>query len=332
MIPNWLLGKSKSKLQEILGGGGGGGTTYTAGEGIDITNDEISVDPVLLSDIFDMGYAILTKAAKTQITNPNILHNPWFQVNQRGVTSASANGYFVDRWRLACATTGTTTYTLNSDGTITIDNSLGEGPAYFVQRRTAETISRVTGKKITASVMLNDDSVRAGSGTYVSTETTNYYEDDDIKIQSIAQTAGQFFALRVEAGKTITIKALKLELGEISTLAMDTAPDMACELAKCQRYFVVLKGDLLRLNTLTTNKVFFLYPLPEQMRAVGSINVIGTPIVKNMSGAEQSDFTFVYYLRNNNQALQIEATKANHGLTDAYVNCGPDYLYIDAEL
>ena len=44
MIPNWLLGKSKSKLQEILGGGGGGGTTYTAGDGIDITNHEISFD------------------------------------------------------------------------------------------------------------------------------------------------------------------------------------------------------------------------------------------------------------------------------------------------
>ena len=45
MLPNWLLGKSKSKLQEILGGGGGGGgTTYTAGDGIDITSNTISFD------------------------------------------------------------------------------------------------------------------------------------------------------------------------------------------------------------------------------------------------------------------------------------------------
>lgn len=236
MIPNWLLGKSKSKLQEILGGGGGG-TTYTAGEGIDITNHEISVDPLLMTDIEQTALAIPTKAAKTQISNPNILHNPWFQVNQRGFITGNTNGYCVDRWRINKATTGDTTYTLNSDGTITIDNSLGETQCYLIQRRTAKTISRVTGRKITASVMLSDGTVHSGSGTYVNTETTNYYEDDDIKLQSIAQTSGQFFALRVEAGKTITIKALKLEIGEISTLAMDVAPDMAIELAKCKRYY-----------------------------------------------------------------------------------------------
>jgi hypothetical protein len=39
MLPNWLYGKSKSKLADILGGGGGGGTTYTAGPGISISSD-----------------------------------------------------------------------------------------------------------------------------------------------------------------------------------------------------------------------------------------------------------------------------------------------------
>ena len=38
MLPNWLYGKSKSKLQEILGGGG----SYTSGPGISITNNRIS--------------------------------------------------------------------------------------------------------------------------------------------------------------------------------------------------------------------------------------------------------------------------------------------------
>jgi hypothetical protein len=43
MLPNWLYGKSKSKLADILGGGGGGGTTYTAGPGISISsNNRIS--------------------------------------------------------------------------------------------------------------------------------------------------------------------------------------------------------------------------------------------------------------------------------------------------
>lgn len=39
MLPNWLYGKSKSKLASILGGGGGGGASYTAGPGISINSD-----------------------------------------------------------------------------------------------------------------------------------------------------------------------------------------------------------------------------------------------------------------------------------------------------
>lgn len=235
MLPNWLYGKSKSKLANILGGGGGAPADYNqvkaqvAQNKADIEQNTEDID--LLSDALD------GKAGKAQITNPNILHNPWFQVNQRGETSVSVNGLFVDRWRVLKASAGSTTFTLNSDGTITIDNSLGEAHCYFIQRRTAKTIARVAGRMITASVMLSDGTVRSGSGTYDPAASTNYYEDDDIKLQSIAQSVGQFFILRVEAGKTITIKALKLELGSISTLAMDTAPDMATELLKCQRYY-----------------------------------------------------------------------------------------------
>lgn len=279
MIPNWLLGKSKSKLQEILGGGGGG-TTYTAGEGIDITENEISVDPVLLSDISDVSDAIPLKAAKTQITNPNILHNPWFQVNQRGVTTSTSTGYFVDRWLTYKPSAGTATFTLNSDGTITIDNSLGEKPAYFVQKRTSKTMSRVAGKTITMSVMLSDGSVRSGSGIYSDTEAKNYYTDDDIRLQSNPQTHGEFFLLRIESGKTVTIKALKFEIGEISTLAMDTAPDMATELLKCQRYFQRISGvenALLGIcYSYSSTKSTLTISLPVLMRATPSLTKSGT--------------------------------------------------------
>ena len=36
------------------------------------------------------------------------------------------------------------------------------------------------------------------------------------------------------SGTSISIKAIKLELGSVSTLAMDTAPNYATELAKCK--------------------------------------------------------------------------------------------------
>ena len=289
MLPNWLLGKSKSKLQEILGGGGGG-TDYTAGDGIDISNGVISFDPATTpaidpSKVDGLNDDLAALAPKTALSNANILHNPWFQVNQRGVMTLSTNGYFVDRWRALCATAGTTTYTLNSDGTITIDNSLGEGPAYFIQRRTSKTISRVTGRKITVSVMFSDGIVRSGTGIYSNTETITYYSNDDIRIQSIAQNEGQFFVLRVEAGKTVTIKALKLELGSVSTLAMDTAPDMATELAKCQRYFqrLIIKGTttsnvrptISLSNAATSTICWFPIYLEASMRAIPELSLVG---------------------------------------------------------
>lgn len=312
MIPNWLLGKSKSKLQEILGGGGSG-TTYTAGEGINITGHEISVDPLLMVDIEQTALAIPTKAPKTAISNTNILHNPWFQVNQRKFTTAVTNGYAVDRWARSVATTGQTTYTLNANGTITIDNSLGETQAYLIQRRTAKTIDRIKGKKITASIMLSDGTVHSGTGTYVATETTTYYEDDDIKIQSIAQTLGQFFVLRVEAGKTITVKALKLELGEISTLAMDIAPDMAIELAKCQRYFQTVNSDggptIVAFGVgRDTTTVQFVLDMPSEFRTRPTIDY------QNIMVSKSADATSVTL-----SSLELAHITQNHALFTANV-------------
>ncbi|MBR4415054.1 MAG: hypothetical protein IKS59_07085, partial [Aeriscardovia sp.] len=123
MLPNWLLGKSKSKLQEILGGGGGG-TSYTAGDGIDISSGVISFDPSTMgvisqSKVDDLGDDLAALAPKTAISNPNILHNPWFQVNQRSALSVTANGLFIaDRW--LCYSPVSFEITRNADGNIVI--------------------------------------------------------------------------------------------------------------------------------------------------------------------------------------------------------------------
>lgn len=337
MIPNWLLGKSKSKLQEILGGGGGGGTTYTAGEGIDITDHEISVDPLLMNDIEQTALAIPTKAAKTQITNPNILHNPWFQVNQRGATTISSTGYFVDRWRVSTPSAGSSTITLNSDGTITIDNSLGEGNVYIVQRRTAKTISRVAGRKVTASVMLSDGTVLSGSGTYVGTETTDYYSDENIRLQSSPQSNGQFFALRVVTGKTVTIKALKLELGSISTLAMDTAPDMATELLKCQRYYQKVgtpdSGYPITVGRAhNTTQGRYLIHLDAQMRTNPSITCSDFSKVREACNHQQSTpSAFSAGVRSSYMAIYTTTTGlVTDELSGLLLN--GEYFELDAEL
>lgn len=250
MLPNWLLGKSKSKLQEILGGGGGGGTDYTAGDGIDISNGVISFDPATTpaidpSKIDGLGDDLSALTPKTAISNPNILHNPWFQVNQRQVTTTSdSDTFIVDRWKTNIASGTTGTFTKNSDGTITIANtSQASGDIISMyQKRTVKTLNRLKGRKVTLSVMLADGTIYSGTGVVPSSGVIHVFNNGDIAI-GLDEMEDKLFTLKVYGGKTVTIKALKLEVGEISTLAMDTAPDMATELLKCQRYFQRIFND-----------------------------------------------------------------------------------------
>lgn len=241
MIPNWLLGKSKSKLQEILGGGGGGGATYTAGEGIDITNHEISVDPLLMNDIEQTALAIPTKAAKTQISNPNILHNPWFSVNQRGFTTntGSTKWWPADRWYVIG---DNKTVTRASDGILTIKNEANTN-IFLVQKGAPNKMASLIGKKVTASIMFSDGTIKSGTITFNANERQTYLMENNFELYKNNSSDGNtLLAFTMPAGE-LAIKALKLEVGEISTLHLDPRPEYALELAKCQRYFQRISGE-----------------------------------------------------------------------------------------
>ena len=72
---------------------------------------------------FSGSYADLTN---TPSIPSNILHNPNFAINQRGITGtkvvtdlATYNGYFVDRWKL---TSGSVT--INANGSLTLNGTI----------------------------------------------------------------------------------------------------------------------------------------------------------------------------------------------------------------
>ena len=75
------------------------------------------------------------------------------------------------------------------------------------------------------------------------------------------------------------IKAMKLELGSVSTLAQDTAPNYQQELAKCQRYFQRIKRGSTYTNSIgfgfasseTLARIFI--PLPVEMRATPTATI-----------------------------------------------------------
>lgn len=191
------------------------------------------------------------------VSNRNLLDNPWFTVNQRGQSVYSSTNliYTLDRWKLRSddATKGisvsTDGVTLDSGATMTLYQLINE-----------EMYSYLRGKNITFSILLSDGTIKSA---------TAVFPDNDPSTTQVLlniQITGQWY-LRiiyvpgsnnpwhyeihnwgVAAPTSLSVRATKLEIGEVSTLAMDTAPNYPEELLKCQRYFIRLSGGTNGVN------------------------------------------------------------------------------------
>lgn len=179
----------------------------------------------------------------------NLLDNPVFipvdglPVNQRGQSNYSS-GYTIDRWKIV--TNGTVN--LTSSGISYTRTASGNALAQFM------TPSRVTGRSITASLLL-------GNGTLVSQTADipaspvayTYYinkTEENVNLTYYLNGAGLFvFQISTTNDSAVVIQAAKLELGTEQTLAhqengvwvLNEIPDYGEELRKCQRYYVSLK-------------------------------------------------------------------------------------------
>ena len=244
MLPNWLYGKSKSKLQEILGGGGGG-TNYTAGNGIDISNGVISFDPETTpaidpSKIDGLDDNLAALAPKSAISNLNLLDNPWFTVNQRGQSSYTASNYTLDRWLI---------YSNDTTKKITVSNGVTFDSGFsgrFYQTLEDDMIATLMGKTVTISVLLSNGTIISSNIELPSTTPSEAESFGNKQISEQCYVRMYFTGTKwqfdihtwgIAMPASLSIRAVKLELGSVSTLAMDAAPNYATELAKCQRYF-----------------------------------------------------------------------------------------------
>ena len=108
----------------------------------------------------------------TTVSNPNLLINPDFKVNQRGVagTFSGIRKYFVDRWQLVSGTV-----VVNSDGTLTLNGSI------------RQLLENAVGSNVTASVS-------AGTAVY----------DDTTKTFTITGNGDVISWAKLEIGSTAT--------------------------------------------------------------------------------------------------------------------------------
>ena len=186
------------------------------------------------------------------ISNPNLLDNPWFTVNQRGQSSyvvvTGSNVVTVDRWHKF----GGTVNVVDSGVELSTSDSSADGNFYSEYLLSEMEYNHLLGKTVTLSIKIGDNvysksaimpsSLTSGWKTVITITCPNSVRA--MLVLSPSSTNRLQIAIHVpKDGNTYIIRAVKLELGSVSTLAMDTAPNYASELLKCQRYFYRMKSN-----------------------------------------------------------------------------------------
>lgn len=234
----------------------------------------------------------------TKFSNPNLLINPDFKINQRGKSTYSSTGAgaTVDRWLGTNAKT-----VVNSDNTVTVSSLSGTG--YYTQHE--ENISY---GKHTYSIY-----VQAITGTVKAFYKSK--NSKDIELGTLKQGLNTFtssddgfksFFLSIAGGSSVTLKYVKVEQGTVATTFI--APNRSEELAKCQYYTVILEPWRTILNANTDSSVINI-DTRCKMRTKPTVSYI------TLKSGTQNQFNFVsilsskayYALKTNNWTSFIDS-------------------------
>lgn len=173
------------------------------------------------------GLETLLGLIKGKITgntsNPNLLINPDFKINQRGKTEYTGGWHYtVDRWF--------------SYGTVSVlDNGINMPiDTVMIQMLEPAMDSFLTGKTVTFSICI-DSVVYAKTFVYGIDEFAVVFGDIRFEYPARGYYPRDSIAISNHIGGIHNIQWVKLEIGSAATPFIP--PDSAAELLKCQRYF-----------------------------------------------------------------------------------------------
>lgn len=158
----------------------------------------------------------------TKFSNPNLLINPDFKINQRGATSYEKQGYSVDRWKIM-----NVTVTPNKDGGITVTNDKYTDTGKFIQ-----ILENTTEGDSTLSCYVTSVS---GTVTMVADDNSQVILKQGLNVLHTSKNT-KTFTISLNQGTSVTLKWVKLEQGKVATEYI--APNYADELLKCERFFI----------------------------------------------------------------------------------------------
>jgi hypothetical protein len=307
------------------------------------------------------GQPIRADIKNSQLSNRNILINGDFRnpINQRGLTTYTAQGYAVDRWNISQLGDGK--LVVNS-GYVSLMASAGANRSYMHQP--VEFPKLYQGMDIAVSVKyrvavgtdlanLSFDSIISRDGVYEQLFVGELIADGQwhiftttYKVPSLG-AIGTFYPIRILARNydfnnrdiennltenvQIDIEYAKAECGKVVTQFEPT--DFATELLKCQRYYCALSNVAVRLLYYGSNVLIFTLALPIQPRITPAISASGFAVY-SVANVLQSGFTFTSGTSAaQSNTIRVLVSKTSHGMTDGYFYISPaNKIIIDAEM
>lgn len=210
-----------------------------------------------------------------KFSNPNLLTNPDFKINQRGsstyTTTSESPIYTVDRWMLSRGKA-----TVNSDKTVTITATGGttNKEGYFQQKLENAISGAYT---VSMEVVSISGTVRIAIDGEWKTVTSGKKVFQGVNSSNNFNSVG----LQLAVGASITLKYMKLEQGSVATSFI--APNMAEELTKCYRFYQRMKphysGYVAKFQT-----TYFPIPIKAQTRTTGTIKISDQQNLYNITG------------------------------------------------
>lgn len=311
-----------------------------AGNGTSVTVKPVDSVPTANSTNLVSSGGVQSSRVPINGMGKNLLYNWYFvgggsgygafPINQRGQNSYSTNNaYTIDGWRVENSTL------LVQSNYIRMELTSGQTSCEI--RQLVDGLSKLNGKRVTASVWLASAGVLSGS---VVVNTTSQYQPvlsdtaNNVNILLDHLHGGYIYFRRTNSTEATNIVAVKLELGDQQTLAhnegtdanpvwvLNEYPDYTAELLKCQQHlYAVPRYHSLRATAVRTNAIYFSFPLPTPLIGTAALEDSSGLSVQSLSGTSQTGFTFSVG-QNNGSYFQITATKTSHGLTDAVLSTG----------
>lgn len=262
----------------------------------------------------------LSEYMGTKISNPNLLINPDFKINQRGKSEYTDDGYTVDRWGAIGAGV-----TVPESGGLTIHNANNSG-AWITQKFE---------KELEGIVTLSIEISSINGKMSLSNPTNNIFITSP-GVYSITLSNINEFNMYLFENASATIEWTKLEKGSIATPFV--APNPTEELAKCKRYASLVSLD--SLMCLDNGTFCYVQNYTDiSMRTNPTIHILSkksndliireevTGNIQNKSLGEPTAITSL----SNGKIVQFIVPVSNNSITMTTEN-GISVLLLDAEI